>query len=119
MEVNRYKYSEMIITDYNFLVPLDYENEDGEKISIFAREILREEYENKHLPYLIFFQGGPGYESPRPITDSGWIKRASEEYRQDVSQSLVRDLDAVLEKLNTTFQEELKQEIEAKAFFME
>jgi len=81
MEVNRYKYSKMIITDYNFLVPLDYENEDGEKISIFAREILREEYENKHLPYLIFFQGGPGYESPRPITDSGWIKRASEQYR--------------------------------------
>ena len=81
MEVNRYKYSEMIITDYNFLVPLDYENQNGEKISIFAREILRDEYENKHLPYLIFFQGGPGYESPRPITDSGWIKRASEEYR--------------------------------------
>ncbi len=81
MEVNRYKYSEMIITDYNFLVPLNYENEDGEKISVFAREILRAEYENKQLPYLIFFQGGPGYESPRPITDSGWIKRASEEYR--------------------------------------
>ncbi len=47
------------------------------------------------------------------------LTRASEEYRQDLSQSLVRDLDAVLEKLNTTFQEELKQEIEAKAFFME
>jgi len=39
--------------------------------------------------------------------------------RQDISQSLVRDLDAVLEKLNTTFQEELKQEIEARSFFME
>ena len=47
------------------------------------------------------------------------LTRASENYRQDVAQSLVRDLDAVLEKLNTTFQEELKQEIEAKAFFME
>ena len=47
------------------------------------------------------------------------LTRASHEYRQDVAQSLVRDLDAVLEKLNTTFQEELKQEIEAKAFFME
>ena len=33
------------------------------------------------------------------------LTRASEEYNQDVSQSLVRDLDAVLEKLNTTFQE--------------
>ena len=47
------------------------------------------------------------------------LTRASEEYREDVAQSLVRDLDAVLEKLNTTFQEELKQEIEAKSFFIE
>ena len=47
------------------------------------------------------------------------LTRASQEYDQDTSQSLVRDLDAVLEKLNSTFQEELKQEIEAKAFFME
>jgi len=47
------------------------------------------------------------------------LTRASSEYREDVAQSLIRDLDAVLEKLNTTFQEELKQEIEAKAFFME
>ena len=47
------------------------------------------------------------------------LTRASQEYEPDVAQSLVRDLDAVLEKLNTTFQEELKQEIEAKSFFME
>ena len=47
------------------------------------------------------------------------LTRASTEYREDVAQSLVRDLDAVLEKFNSTFQEELKQEIEAKSFFME
>ena len=47
------------------------------------------------------------------------LTRASENYRQDVAQSLVRDLDAVLEKLNTTFQEDLKQEIEARSLFME
>jgi hypothetical protein len=47
------------------------------------------------------------------------LTRASTEYQADVAQSLVRDLDAVLEKLNTSFQEELKQEIEAKSFFME
>ena len=47
------------------------------------------------------------------------LTRASEEYEADVAQSLIRDLDAVLEKLNTTFQEELKQEIEARSFFME
>ena len=71
----------MIIVDHNFSVPLDYEKDSSKKISIFVREIVRAEYENKELPYLIFFQGGPGYESPRPITDSGWIKRASEEFR--------------------------------------
>ena len=47
------------------------------------------------------------------------LTRASEEYDADTAHSLVRDLDAVLEKLNTTFQEELKQEIEARSFFME
>ena len=81
MELNKYKYLDMIITDHTFLVPLDYENEDGKEISIFAREIERKETVNKNLSYLVFFQGGPGYESPRPITDSGWIKKASEEYK--------------------------------------
>ena len=81
MSLNRYEYSEMIITDYKFSVPLDYSNKDGEKISIFAREIFRKENKNKSIPYLIFFQGGPGYESPRPLADSGWIKRASEDYK--------------------------------------
>ena len=47
------------------------------------------------------------------------LTRASSDYREDVALSLVRDLDAVIEILNTTFEEELKQEIEAKAFFME
>ena len=47
------------------------------------------------------------------------LTRASNEYEPDVAQSLVTDLDAVLEKLNTTFQEELKQEIEARSFFLE
>ena len=45
------------------------------------------------------------------------LTRASAEYEEDVAQSLVRDLDAVLEKLNTTFQEELKDEVEAQNFF--
>ena len=46
------------------------------------------------------------------------LTRASSEYQEDVAQSLVRDLDAVLEKLNSTFQEELKDEIEAFNFFI-
>ena len=47
------------------------------------------------------------------------LTRASKEYDQRTFQSLVRDLDAVINKLNTSFQEELRQEIEAQAFFIE
>tara|TARA_R100001198_G_C5104699_1_gene135143 strand:+ start:322 stop:486 length:165 start_codon:yes stop_codon:yes gene_type:complete len=47
------------------------------------------------------------------------LTRASKEYDEKTFQSLVRDLDGVINKLNTTFQEQLKQEIEARAFFLE
>jgi|TARA_R100001244_G_scaffold14736_1_gene16339 hypothetical protein len=47
------------------------------------------------------------------------LTRASKEYDQKTLQSLIRDLDGVINKLNTTFQEEIKQEIEAQSFFLE
>ena len=47
------------------------------------------------------------------------LTRAGKEYTQVNLQSLVRDLDSILTKLNTSFQEEVKQEIEAKSFFLE
>ncbi len=47
------------------------------------------------------------------------LTRASKEYDPIVFQSLVRDLDAIINKLNTTFQQEMKQEIDAQAFFIE
>ena len=47
------------------------------------------------------------------------LTRASKEYDPVMLASLVRDLDSVLNKLNTSFQQELQQEIEAQAFFVE
>jgi hypothetical protein len=47
------------------------------------------------------------------------LTRASKEYDPVMLSSLVRDLDSVLNKLNTSFQQELQQEIEAQAFFVE
>ena len=47
------------------------------------------------------------------------LTRASPEYEAATFQSLVRDLDGVITKLNTSFQDEVKQEIEAKSFFLE
>ena len=47
------------------------------------------------------------------------LTRASVEYDQRTFQSLIRDLDAVINKLNTSFQEEIRQEVEAQAFFVD
>ena len=47
------------------------------------------------------------------------LTRASKEYDAVMLSSLIRDLDTVLNKLNTSFQQELKQEVDAQAFFIE
>ena len=46
------------------------------------------------------------------------LTRPSKEYEVTTAEAQVRDLDAIVEKLNTTFQEELKQEVEAFNFFL-
>ena len=40
------------------------------------------------------------------------------EYDQTVQQSFVRDVDSVVTKLNTSYQQDLKDESEAEAFFL-
>ena len=46
------------------------------------------------------------------------LTRQGSDYGDTVANSLVRDLDGVVQKLNTTFQQELKEEIEARNFFL-
>ena len=40
-----------------------------------------------------------------------------EKYDQQIQQSFVRDVDSVIQKLNTSFQQDLKDEAEAEAYF--
>ena len=47
------------------------------------------------------------------------LTRPSEQYDLSTAEAQVRDLDAIVEKLNSTFQEELKQEVEAFNFFLQ
>ena len=47
------------------------------------------------------------------------LTRAEDEYRRENLQSLIRDLDGVITKFNSSFQDEVKQEIEAKSFFLD
>ena len=46
------------------------------------------------------------------------LTQPNREYDQQVQQSFVRDVDSVIQKLNTTFQQDLKDEIEAFNFFI-
>jgi|TARA_R100001594_G_scaffold47355_1_gene80297 hypothetical protein len=47
------------------------------------------------------------------------LTRFGREYEQDVAQSAVRDLDAVINTLNTTFQQDLKDEVNSQGWFLE
>ena len=44
--------------------------------------------------------------------------RPNKEYRQQDADSLVRDLDGLIEKLNSTFQQELRDESQRFTWFM-
>jgi len=71
----------MELIDHEFKVPLNYAQPNGENISVFAREVVSLDKEKHDLPWLVFFQGGPGFGAPRPEDKSGWLKRALQEYR--------------------------------------
>ena len=45
------------------------------------------------------------------------LTQPNEEYDQQVQQSFVRDVDSIVQKLNTTFQQDIKEEAEAEAYF--
>ena len=71
----------IVARKHYFDLPLNYEQPDGEKITIFARELSSPDNLDKDLPFIVFFQGGPGFGAVRPAANGGWIKRALKEYR--------------------------------------
>jgi pimeloyl-ACP methyl ester carboxylesterase len=69
-----------VLTERTHLVPLDHARTDGEAISVFTREVADPDGLDK--PYLVFLQGGPGFEAARPTSPpSGWMARALKDYR--------------------------------------
>jgi pimeloyl-ACP methyl ester carboxylesterase len=61
-------------------VPLDHAVPNGPAITVFSREVAAPGGEDR--PYLLFLQGGPGFEAARPTSPpSGWMKRALQDYR--------------------------------------
>lgn len=64
-----------------FEVPLNYNQPEQQTISVFAREVVTLDKQHTELPWLVYFQGGPGFEAPRTGANSGWMKRALQQYR--------------------------------------
>ncbi|TGA94413.1 alpha/beta fold hydrolase [Streptomyces palmae] len=77
----------LVLTDHRFDVPLDHTAPDGERISLYAREVVATGNTDASgraradLPWLLYLQGGPGFGADRPVGRSGWLDRALDEYR--------------------------------------
>jgi pimeloyl-ACP methyl ester carboxylesterase len=70
----------VVMTEREHSVPLDHARPDGPGLVVFSREVAAPDGLDR--PFLVFLQGGPGFEATRPTSPpSGWMKRALVDYR--------------------------------------
>jgi pimeloyl-ACP methyl ester carboxylesterase len=75
---------DLTLVEHEVTVPLDHFGARTETITVFARELIGPQRGAHELPYLVFLQGGPGFESPRETAAPGkfsWLHRALADYR--------------------------------------
>ena len=83
MRVASHRAPNFVFTEHEFDLPLDHSQPDGPTITVFAREVVLPEREHDDLPWLVYFQGGPGSEAPRllKLVSETWWDRALKDYR--------------------------------------
>ncbi len=72
----------LVLVEHELQVPLDHADPAGASITVFAREVA--DPGGRDRPFLVFLQGGPGGEAPRPTrqpSSPGWLDRALEDFR--------------------------------------
>ena len=71
----------LVLTEHELPVPLDHADPQGEAITVFAREVAAPDGLDR--PFLLFLQGGPGFEAPRPSRQGApaWLERALQDHR--------------------------------------
>jgi pimeloyl-ACP methyl ester carboxylesterase len=71
----------LVLTEHELEVPLDHERPERGALTVFAREVAADDGPDR--PFLVFLQGGPGSEAPRPTGPQVplWLERALEDYR--------------------------------------
>jgi len=75
--------SGLAVTEHVLPVPLDHADPAGEQLTLFAREVA--DPAGRDRPLLLFLQGGPGGESPRPSyapVAPGWLERALRDWER-------------------------------------
>jgi pimeloyl-ACP methyl ester carboxylesterase len=75
---------ELTLVEHEVTVPLDHAGARQETLTVFARELIGAQRGAQDLPYLVFLQGGPGFESPRQAAAPAagtWLERALRDYR--------------------------------------
>lgn len=71
----------LLVTEHEVAVPLDHGDPRGERISVYARELVAPRKRDRGLPWLVYLAGGPGGRAPRPTGRSGWLGRALVDHR--------------------------------------
>jgi pimeloyl-ACP methyl ester carboxylesterase len=78
----RYKIPGLIVTEREHRVPLEHSDPEGAQLSVFTRELA--DPEGQQRPLLVFLEGGPGFEAPRPSRTAcspPWLERALRDFR--------------------------------------
>lgn len=72
----------LIVTEREHSLPLDHADPGGERVTVFSRELA--DPDGQELPMLVFVEGGPGFEAPRPSRTAQsppWLERALKDFR--------------------------------------
>ncbi|MEU8567298.1 alpha/beta fold hydrolase [Streptomyces pathocidini] len=79
--MSTYRQPGLVLTDHSFEVPLDHADPGGERIRLYAREVVAPANADRELPWLLYLEGGPGFGARRPVGATDWLERALKEYR--------------------------------------
>ncbi|WP_308492367.1 alpha/beta fold hydrolase [Microbacterium terrisoli] len=83
MAVTTRRVQDLTVEDHTITVPLVWgDGADARTIDVYAAVVSRDGGET--LPYLVYLQGGPGHEAPRPFhapSSPSWLDAALEHYR--------------------------------------
>ncbi|MBB5353539.1 pimeloyl-ACP methyl ester carboxylesterase [Haloferula luteola] len=74
-------FKKIALRDHVFEMPLDHHQADSPRIEVFAREVVGSKRVHDDLPWMIFFQGGPGFPANRPMNEGGWIGEVLKTHR--------------------------------------